>query len=49
MSWDNAKAVNDVKNVTMYKQDYYQAMNEMLAEMADRYIQPTRYHTPNLR
>jgi hypothetical protein len=21
----------------------------MLAEMSDRYIQPTRYHTPNLR
>lgn len=49
MSWDNARAVNDVKNVMMYKQDYYQAMNEMLAEMADRYIQPTQYHTPNLR
>ena len=49
MTWDNAKAVNDVKNVQMYKQDYYQAMNEMLAEMADRYIQPTTYHTPNLR
>jgi len=49
MSWDNAKAVNDIKNVMMFKQDYYQAMNEMLAEMADRYIQPTQYHTPNLR
>lgn len=48
MSWDNAKAVKD-KDVLMYKQDYYQAMNEMLAEMADRYIQPTQYHTPNLR
>jgi hypothetical protein len=24
-------------------------MNEMLAELADRYIQPTQYHTPNLR
>ena len=48
MSWDNAKAVKD-KDVVMYKQDYYQAMNEMLAEMADRYIQPTTYHTPNLR
>ena len=22
----------------MYKQDYYQAMNEMLAELSDRYI-----------
>jgi hypothetical protein len=21
----------------------------MLAELSDRYIQPTRYHTPNLR
>lgn len=49
MSWDNAKAVNDVKNVMMYKQDYYQAMNEMMAELSDRYIQPTTYHTPNLR
>ena len=49
MNWDNAKAVNDVKNVQMYKQDYYQAMNEMLAELSDRYIQPTQYHTPNLR
>lgn len=48
MSWDNAKAVKD-KDVMMYKQDYYQAMNEMLAELADRYIQPTQYHTPNLR
>ena len=49
MSWDNAKAVNDTKNVMMFKQDYYQAMNEMLAELSDRYIQPTQYHTPNLR
>lgn len=48
MSWDNAKAVKD-QDVLMYKQDYYQAMNEMLAELADRYIQPTQYHTPNLR
>ena len=48
MSWDNAKAVKD-QDVLMYKQDYYQAMNEMLAEMADRYIQPTQYHPPNLR
>lgn len=48
MSWDNAKAVKD-KDVLMYKQDYYQAMNEMLAELSDRYIQPTQYHTPNLR
>jgi hypothetical protein len=24
-------------------------MNDMLAELSDRYIQPTRYHTPNLR
>jgi hypothetical protein len=24
-------------------------MNEMLAELSDRYIQPTQYHTPNLR
>lgn len=48
MSWDNAKAVKD-KDVMMYKQDYYQAMNEMLAELSDRYIQPTQYHTPNLR
>lgn len=49
MSWDNAKAINDIKNVQMFKQDYYQAMNEMLAELSDRYIQPTSYHTPNLR
>jgi len=49
MSWDNAKAVNDTKNVMMFKQDYYQAMNEMMAELSDRYIQPTQYHTPNLR
>lgn len=49
MSWDNARAINDVKNVMMYKQDYYQAMNEMMAELSDRYIQPTQYHTPNLR
>ena len=49
MSWDNARAVNDVKNVMMYKQDYYQAMNEMMAELSDRYIQPTQYHIPNLR
>lgn len=48
MSWDNAKAVKD-PDVMMYKQDYYQAMNEMLAELSDRYIQPTQYHTPNLR
>ena len=48
MSWDNAKAIKD-KDVIMYKQDYYQAMDDMLAEMADRYIQPTTYHTPNLR
>lgn len=49
MSWDNARAVNDVKNVMMYKQDYYQAMNEMMAELSDRYIQPTQYHIPTLR
>lgn len=48
MSWDNAKAIKD-KDVVMYKQDYYQAMNEMMAELSDRYIQPTTYHTPNLR
>jgi hypothetical protein len=24
-------------------------MNDMLAELSDRYIQPTNYHTPNLR
>lgn len=48
MSWDNAKAIKD-KDVMLYKQDYYQAVDDMLAEMADRYIQPTQYHTPNLR
>lgn len=48
MSWDNAKAVKD-PDVLMYKQDYYQAITQMLAELSDRYIQPTQYHTPNLR
>jgi hypothetical protein len=24
-------------------------VNDMLAELSDRYIQPTTYHTPNLR
>lgn len=48
VSWDNAKAVKD-PDVLMYKQDYYNAVNDMLAELSDRYIQPTQYHTPNLR
>lgn len=49
MSWDNAKAVVDTKNMAIYKQDYYEAIDDMLAELSDRYIQPTQYHTPNLR
>lgn len=47
MSWDNAKAVKD-PDVLMYKQDYYQAITQMLAELSDRYIQPTQYHLPCL-
>lgn len=47
MNWDNAKAVKD-PDVLMYKQDYYQAIEDMLAVLSDRYIQPSGYRNPYL-